>query len=155
MSRDTVFPTILHVRPAKTHICLCIHACCPECLLSPEHALETWLSTECPADAQSDLSLRWAHAQCYVQLYRILVFEKRKQEKKTSTLISISWIKDWTVMKPEYFRKHLDHFKSARAYQYIDLFLDFVNLCIPCFWRQSFFTFILLYCSRCCAVWRP
>ena len=28
-------------------------------------------------------------------------------------------------------------------------------LCVLCFQRQSFFTFILLYCSWCCAVWRP
>ena len=30
----------------------------------------------------------------------------------------------------------------------------FVILFVLCFQRQSFFTFILLYCSWCCAVWR-
>ena len=31
----------------------------------------------------------------------------------------------------------------------------FVILCVLCFQRQTFFTFILLYCSWCCAVLRP
>ena len=31
----------------------------------------------------------------------------------------------------------------------------FVILCVLCFQMQSFFTFILPYCSWCCAVWRP
>ena len=33
--------------------------------------------------------------------------------------------------------------------------LFFVILCVHCFQRLSFFTFILLNCSWCCAVWRP
>ena len=31
----------------------------------------------------------------------------------------------------------------------------FVILYVLCFQRQSFLTFILLYCSCCCVVWRP
>ena len=31
----------------------------------------------------------------------------------------------------------------------------FVILCVLCFQRQSFFTFILLYCSWCCGLLRP
>ena len=81
LSTGTAFSTIMHVRPAKTHISLCI----PRSLIRifavhlrtlwlldyPQSALRR-LWSDC-ADVQADLSLHWKHIQsfrkCCVQAY--------------------------------------------------------------------------------------
>ena len=68
MSGGTAFISKLHVRPTKTQMSLRILAVLPESLQSTqwvakdkESSGEQWrLWSDC-ADAQSDLSLRWAH----------------------------------------------------------------------------------------------
>ena len=48
MNRGTVFPTILHVRPAKTEINLRIRLISFRCPAGD--ASDPWLPTECPAE---------------------------------------------------------------------------------------------------------
>ena len=59
MSLNARIPTLGHVRPAKVPVSLCIRAVCKESSLGA-----FWIAKDAKflhADAQADLSLRWAH----------------------------------------------------------------------------------------------